>query len=112
VLLGAILLALARGYRFACHVPGRETMQVSGVYRVIEAPSTIVLSWNIEPPDEHAGIRSEVTIVLTPDGSGTRLVLRHALLDRVGAAQRHVEGWRGAIRHLATILGEPVEVGH
>jgi uncharacterized protein YndB with AHSA1/START domain len=31
------------------------TMFVNGVYRVIEPPSTIVFSWNIEPPDENAG---------------------------------------------------------
>ena len=99
-------------YRFAYHVPGKGTMLVSGVYRLIEPPSTIVFSWNIEPPDEHAGIRSEVTIALTPDGSGTRLVIRHVQLDQLGAAERHAEGWRGAIHHLAAVLDEPVERGH
>ena len=99
-------------YRFAYDVPGKGTMLVSGVYRLIEPPSTIVFSWNIEPPDEHAGIRSEVRIVLTPDGSGTRLVIRHAQLDQLGAAERHAEGWRGAIHHLAAILDAPVERGH
>ena len=87
-------------------------MFVSGLYQPIESPSTIVFSWNIEPPDEHAGMRSEVTIALTPDGSGTRLVIRHAQLDLPGAAERHAEGWRGAIHHLAAILDEPVERGH
>jgi uncharacterized protein YndB with AHSA1/START domain len=44
-------------YRFAYHVPDGATMFVNGVYRIIEPPSKIVFSWNIEPPDEHAGIR-------------------------------------------------------
>src|SRR5262245_57714099 len=56
------------GYRFAYSVPGRGTMFVNGVYRTIEPHSTIAFSWNIEPPDEHAGVRSEVTITLTPQG--------------------------------------------
>lgn len=99
-------------YRFAYHVPGKETMLVNGVYRLIEPPATIVFSWNIEPPDEHAGIQSEVTIALTPDGSGTRLVIRHAQLTQGGAAERHAEGWRGALHHLSAILDEHVERGH
>jgi uncharacterized protein YndB with AHSA1/START domain len=87
-------------YRFAYHVPGRETMFVSGVYQAIEPPSTIVFSWNIEPPDEHAGIRSEVTVTLTPSGTGTDLLIRHEQLTEPGAAERHAAGWRRAIDQL------------
>jgi uncharacterized protein YndB with AHSA1/START domain len=92
-------------YRFAYHVADGATMFVNGEYRVIEPPSKIVFSWNIEPPDEHAGIRSEVTITLTPDGSGTHLRIRHEQLTRPGAAERHAEGWRGAIAQLTVMLG-------
>lgn len=91
-------------YRFAYHVPGGATMFVNGVYRVIEPPSTIVFSWNIEPPDEHAGIRSEVTVTLTPVGSGTHLRIRHAELTQPGAAERHTAGWRGALDQLRSTL--------
>jgi uncharacterized protein YndB with AHSA1/START domain len=96
-------------YRFAYHVPGGATMFVNGVYRIIEPPSRIVFSWNIEPPDEHAGIRSEVTVTLTPDGSGTRLLIRHEQLTRPGAAERHAEGWRGAIDQLSAMFDAAVE---
>jgi len=92
-------------YRFAYHIPGGGDMFVNGEYRVIEPPSRIVFSWNIEPPDEHAGIRSEVTVTLTPSGSGTALHIRHEQLTRPGAAERHAEGWRGAIDQLAAALG-------
>jgi uncharacterized protein YndB with AHSA1/START domain len=91
-------------YRFAYHVPGKGTMRVNGLYRRVEPPSTIEFSWNIEPPDEHAGVRSEVTIRLTPDGSGTRLVIRHTQLAQAGAIKRHAAGWRGAIDRLSTML--------
>jgi uncharacterized protein YndB with AHSA1/START domain len=93
-------------YRFAYHVPGGATMFVNGMFRVIEPPSMLVFSWNIEPPDEHAGIRSEVTVTLTPDGSGTHLRIRHAELTRPGAAERHEAGWRGALDHLTTMLDQ------
>jgi uncharacterized protein YndB with AHSA1/START domain len=91
-------------YRFAYHVPSGDTMFVNGVYRVIEPPTMIVFSWNIEPPDEHAGIRSEVTVTITPAGSGTELLIRHEKLSAAGAALRHAEGWRGALDQLTTLL--------
>ena len=91
-------------YRFAYHVPGGETVVVGGVYRSIEPPSAIVFSWIIEPPDEHAGIESEVTVTVTPDGGGTELLIRHEKLTRTDAVLRHAEGWRGALDQLAVQL--------
>jgi uncharacterized protein YndB with AHSA1/START domain len=91
-------------YRFAYDVPGGATMFVNGVYATIESPSTIVFSWNIEPPDEHAGVRSEVTVTLTPQGTGTDLRIRHTRLTVPGARERHDAGWRGALGHLAALL--------
>src|SRR5262249_54525693 len=44
-------------YRFAYRVPGRDKRVAIGVYRPIDPPLTIVFSWDIEPPDEHAGVR-------------------------------------------------------
>src|SRR5260370_24637256 len=72
-------------YRFAYHVPAATTVIVTGSYRVIKPPSKIVFSWVIEPPDEHAGIESEVSVAITPDGSGSALVLRHQTLRRTHA---------------------------
>jgi len=93
-------------YRFAYHIPGGATMLVNGVYRAIEPPSRLVFSWNIEPPDEHAGVRSEVIVTLTADGSGTALHIRHQQLMQPGAAPRHAEGWHGAINRLSAMLGD------
>ena len=79
-------------------------MIVNGVYRSIDPPSTIVFSWNIEPPDEHAGLQSEVTVTITPDGAGAELLIRHEKLTRAGAVERHAEGWRGALDQLTTLI--------
>ena len=91
-------------YRFAYHLPDGKTVIVGGVYRSIVPPSSIVFSWIIEPPDEHAGIDSEVTVTITPDGGGAELLIRHEKLTRADAVLRHAEGWRGAVDQLAELL--------
>jgi len=91
------------GYRFAYDCPGGRTV-VAGRYRSIEPPSKIVFSWTIEPPDEHAGIESEVTVTIRRDGAGTELVIRHEKLTPAGAAARHDQGWRGALDQLAGLM--------
>lgn len=91
-------------YRFAYHVPGGQIMRVNGVFRAIDAPSRLILSWNIEPPDEHAGIVSEVHVSITPQGTGCELHIRHIDLSRPDAPERHAEGWAGALDNLAMLL--------
>jgi uncharacterized protein YndB with AHSA1/START domain len=93
-------------YRFAYHVPGVPTVIVAGSYSVIKPPSKIVFSWVIEPPDEHAGIESEVSVTITPDGSGTELVIRHEKLGRSDAIERHAAGWLGAVDQLTELLAQ------
>ena len=91
-------------YRFAYHVPHGPVMTVNGTYRSIEPPSRIVFSWNIEPPDEHAGLQSEVVVVITAAGDGCELHIRHEQLTQADAAKRHSEGWHGALDRLAALL--------
>ena len=93
-------------YRFAYRVPGAPTVIVGGSYRVIESPSRVVFTWIIEPPDVHAGIESEVTVTITPEGSGSQLLIRHAKLVRADAETRHEQGWCGALDQLAGMLLE------
>jgi uncharacterized protein YndB with AHSA1/START domain len=94
-------------YRFAYHVPGGQIMTVHGSYRSIEPPTMITFSWIIEPPDEHAGLESEVTVTITPDGEFTELFIRHEKLTRPSAGARHADGWRGALDQLAALLESP-----
>jgi uncharacterized protein YndB with AHSA1/START domain len=92
-------------YRLAYQMPGGEAMHVNGAFLAIEPPTRIVLSWNIEPPDEHAGLASEVTVEIAPDGDGTALRIRHENLALRGAARRHAYGWRATLDRLAALLG-------
>ncbi len=92
------------GYRFAYHLPDGRTVIVGGLYRTIEPPSRIVFSWIIEPPDEHAGIDSLVTVTIESEDGGSALTIRHERLLRTDAVARHREGWHGALDHLTEVL--------
>ena len=98
-------------YRFAYQVPGAATVIVAGTYSVIKPHSMIVFSWVIEPPDEHAGIESEVSVVITPDGSGSELVIRHDKLERTDAIERHAAGWAGAVDQLTELFAQEEQHG-
>jgi uncharacterized protein YndB with AHSA1/START domain len=91
-------------YRFAYHVPTGEIMHVHGCFLEIVPPTRIVFSWLIEPPDEHAGIDSEVRVSIVPVAQGSLLTVVHERLDRPGAAKRHAAGWQGALDLLESLL--------
>jgi uncharacterized protein YndB with AHSA1/START domain len=94
-------------YRFAYDVPDGRRMVVGGIYRAIQRPHRLAFSWLIEPPDEHAGIDSEVTVDIAAAGAGTELVISHDGFGRADADARHDEGWRGALDLLAAALERP-----
>jgi uncharacterized protein YndB with AHSA1/START domain len=96
-------------FRFAYLVPDGPPMIVNGSYRVIEPPSRLAFSWNIEPPDEHAGLRSEVIVSITPDRGGCELHIRHSQLDLPGSVGRHNDGWLGALDLLGVLLSNPTQ---
>src|SRR5579862_3919055 len=56
----AYAFRLHGSYRFEYQVPNGEVMHVHGSFREIEPATRVVFSWVIEPPDEHAGVDSEV----------------------------------------------------
>lgn len=91
-------------YRFAYDTPDGQRMLVGGEYRNIEAPTRLVFSWLIEPPDVHAGIESQVTVSITPSAAGSDLVLLHERFDRADANARHAQGWAGALDQLQQLL--------
>jgi uncharacterized protein YndB with AHSA1/START domain len=85
-------------------------MTVHGIYRSIEPPTRLVFSWNIEPPDEHAGLRSEVIVAITPVDDGCELHIRHEQLTQAGAVERHHAGWHGALDRLSAWLRSQADV--
>jgi uncharacterized protein YndB with AHSA1/START domain len=91
-------------WRFAYHVPGGPVVTIGGRYQIIEPPTRLVYSWVIEPPDEHAGLQSEVAVTITTVAGGAELHIRHSRLTLPGSLERHAQGWRGALDLLAELL--------
>ena len=91
-------------YRFAYDTPEGVRMLVGGTYRYIEAPTRLVFSWLIEPPDIHAGIESEVTVSIAASDTGSDLIILHERFERPDANARHAEGWAGALDQLGQLL--------
>lgn len=98
-------------YRFAYDVADGQRMVVGGGFRAIEPPTRLVFSWLIEPPDEHAGIDSEVTVQLVPRGKSTELAIQHAHFGRSDAERRHEQGWSGALALLEAHLHQSSDPG-
>lgn len=96
-------------YRFAYVTPEGQRMLVGGVYREIKAPSRLVFSWLIEPPDVHAGIESQVTVSITPSPGGSDLHILHERFGRADANERHAQGWAGALDQLHQLLTKKQE---
>jgi uncharacterized protein YndB with AHSA1/START domain len=94
-------------YRFIYTLPDRSEVAIGGVYRTIRPPERLVFSWIIDPPDEHAGIESEVTVTIDAAGSGSRLTIRHLGWPIESAARRHEGGWMGALVQLVSLLEVP-----
>jgi uncharacterized protein YndB with AHSA1/START domain len=86
-------------------------MVVGGFFSTIDAPARIVFSWLIEPPDEHAGMDSEVTVSIVPRGPSTELIIRHAKFGRADADLRHEKGWGGALDLLEAQLWQRARDG-
>ena len=86
--------------------PDGTTVFVGGALPLDRSAAQIVFSWIIEPPDEHAGIESEVTATITPRDGGAAncssatkssarsdAVARHArLAGRPGGVDRTARG--------------------
>jgi uncharacterized protein YndB with AHSA1/START domain len=79
-------------------------MHVHGSFLEIVPPRVLVFSWIIEPPDEHAGIESEVRVSIAGVFGGSVLTIVHGRLDQPGAAERHTAGWLGALDRLESAL--------
>jgi uncharacterized protein YndB with AHSA1/START domain len=93
-------------YRFAYEMPDGERMVVGGKYLSIEAPTRLVFSWLIEPPDVHAGIESQVTVSIAASAAGSDLSILHDRFHRADANARHADGWSGALDQLQQLLSK------
>jgi uncharacterized protein YndB with AHSA1/START domain len=81
---------------------------VWGVVNVWEPPNRVAFSWKTNPewPDE-----TRVEITFTPEGSGTRVQLRHTGWERLGdraeaARAGYAGGWGEVLEHYEAAVGK------
>jgi glutathione S-transferase len=74
---------------------------VGGVYREIDAPRRIVLTWRWESNTD--GTDSIVTVEFLDRDGGTEIVLRHDGLVSEQERQGHRHGWVGCFDKLAAV---------
>ena len=81
------------GGAWTCDMGGQYA--VSGTFTEVEAPSRLVFTMDWAHDDDPP---TTVTVTITPDDDGTRLVLAHE-------GSGHQEGWTLSLARLATELG-------
>lgn len=87
---------------YRVNVTGREVAR--GEYQEVTPHSRVVFSWGWEGNDQVPPGSSTVEVTLTPDGTGTLLVLRHGNLPEAAGAG-HAEGWDHYLPRLAIRAG-------
>ncbi|MEZ6137546.1 MAG: SRPBCC domain-containing protein [Pirellulaceae bacterium] len=89
-------------FRIAFRSPEGKVDVVGGEFLEVCSPSKLVFTWRWEPPNEHAGIDTHVTVELKEVNSQTELVLTHRISD-AAMREQHCMGWSGALDQLPAL---------
>lgn len=89
-------------YRLELNDPEGKTHVVFGVYRVVDRPTLLSMTWAWESPG-WKDKESRITVEFTPEGDGTRLVLTQVALLDAEAVKNHTEGWNGGLDRLVEL---------
>lgn len=76
----------------------------AGEYVLVEAPRRVVFTWGWRGDADVPPGSSTVEVLLTPDGEGTLLELRHTGLRSEASRARHNEGWELFVGQLVALL--------
>ncbi|HPE30548.1 MAG TPA: SRPBCC domain-containing protein [Parvularculaceae bacterium] len=90
-------LRIGGRYRVVFRTPDGESHDVSGVYREVEPPEKLIMSWAWATTPER---ESQVTLLFRPDGAGTSLTLKHEFFFDEEARDNHNRGWTEALDNL------------
>ncbi|MES1982458.1 MAG: SRPBCC domain-containing protein [Pseudomonadota bacterium] len=86
-------------FEIVMHVPSGPVRH-TGVYQTIDAPRTLVFTWNSPHAGQHDSL---VTVEFRPDGGGTEVVITH---ERLPEAVRsgHTAGWTEILESLSKTI--------
>ena len=91
-------------YRVTMRLSGGQTIPVAGVFKIIDRPRTLAMTWGIEGDPSR---QSLLTITFKKLGQSTELTLRQDGLGSASNRDDHGKGWNSALNklvaHLATL---------
>jgi uncharacterized protein YndB with AHSA1/START domain len=88
-------------YRITMHLSGGQIVPVAGLFRIIDRPNTLVLTWGWEGDPSRESV---LTITFKKKGNATELTLRQEGLGSVANRDDHGKGWNSALNKLVTYL--------
>ncbi len=92
-------------YRIAFESPEGRVDVVAGEYLEVTPGRRLSFSWMWEPPNEHAGIPSEVVVDFLDIDGETELVLTHRISD-AEMRESHTMGWSGALDQIPDAIDD------
>ena len=91
-------------FRLRYVMPDGRTPEVAGVFRRIEPPERIVMSWVWQAPDPLEDIPMNVTFEFLDSTDATEIVITHEGIPSDTACTVHADGWEGTLTVLAWFL--------
>jgi len=92
----------------AWHILMRNTegqdFHVSGVYKTIEPPHRLAMTWAWRQEDGSRGHETLVTLTFKPHSQGTLLHLNQETFKEKEHRDRHSEGWSGSFDKLVALF--------
>jgi uncharacterized protein YndB with AHSA1/START domain len=88
-------------YRVTMHLPGGQTITVAGVFKTIDRPHRLAMTWGMEGDQSR---QSLLTITFKRLGLSTELTLRQEGLGSASNRDDHGKGWNSALNKLVAYL--------
>ena len=88
-------------YRVTMHLSGGQTIPVAGVFKIIDRPHTLAMTWGMEGDPSR---QSLLTITFKQLGQSTELTLRQEGLGNAFNRDDHGKGWDSALDKLVAYL--------
>jgi uncharacterized protein YndB with AHSA1/START domain len=88
-------------YRITMRLTDGRVIPVAGVFKTIEAPTTLAFTWGWEGDPSRESL---ITITLRAKGDKTELTLRQEGLGSASTRDDHVKGWNGTLNKLVAYL--------
>ena len=81
-----------------------ETMHVAGVYREVQPPHRLSMTWRWEEDDPADAYDTLLTLEFLERGEKTELVLTHDQFRRVESRDNHEKGWSAILEQLTSAV--------